>query len=105
MIGFFVKNVTEDLKVIVAHLTYPKFYTYFATGQKVRMNNVIFIWLQRWYKIHCNGDWEHSYGIQIDTLDNPGWTITIDLQDTDLHIKNFEKITIKISYDTTLLCF
>lgn len=25
-----------------------------------------------WYSQKCNGDWEHSYGVSIDTLDNPG---------------------------------
>jgi Immunity protein 53 len=38
--------------------------------------------LQRWYQSQCDGDWEHSYGIKIDTLDNPGWTVTVDLKDT-----------------------
>lgn len=40
--------------------------------------------LQRWYAKHCDEDWEHSYGIKIDTLDNPGWVLTIDLIDTEL---------------------
>jgi len=40
-------------------------------------------WLMRWYGEQCNGDWEHSYGIRIETLDNPGWSLTIDLVDTD----------------------
>lgn len=39
-------------------------------------------WLTDWYKSNCDGDWEHSYGIRIDTLDNPGWFINIDLIDT-----------------------
>ncbi|WP_414553985.1 immunity 53 family protein [Stenotrophomonas forensis] len=40
--------------------------------------------LQRWYTKHCDEDWEHSYGIKIETLDNPGWILTIDLIDTEL---------------------
>jgi hypothetical protein len=40
--------------------------------------------VQNWYKINCNGDWEHSYGFAIATLDNPGWTIKIDLHETAL---------------------
>lgn len=39
--------------------------------------------LQEWYAKECNGDWEHSYGISIETLDNPGWMISIDLSDTN----------------------
>ncbi|OAX48412.1 hypothetical protein gpAD87_09590 [Paenibacillus sp. AD87] len=39
-------------------------------------------WLQNWYLENCNGDWEHSYGVKIDTVDNPGWSVEIDLTDT-----------------------
>ena len=39
-------------------------------------------WIQDWYKSNCNGDWEHSYGVSIDTLDNPGWSVKIDLKNT-----------------------
>ena len=40
--------------------------------------------IQEWYKNHCNGDWEHEYGVKIETLDNPGWIVSIDLVDTFL---------------------
>lgn len=43
--------------------------------------------LQRWYKSQCNGDWEHSWGVRIGTLDNPGWCIDIDLHGTPLEGK------------------
>ena len=36
-----------------------------------------------WLKSHWNGDWEHSYGFDIGTMDNPGFSITIDLQETE----------------------
>lgn len=42
----------------------------------------MFEWLTNWYKSQCNGDWEHTYGIQIDTIDNPGWSLKIDLLET-----------------------
>lgn len=38
--------------------------------------------LQAWYSSQCNEDWEHSFGVKIDTLDNPGWKVTIDLRET-----------------------
>lgn len=38
-------------------------------------------WLERWYVAHCDGEWEHQYGITIETLDNPGWTLTFDVGD------------------------
>lgn len=40
--------------------------------------------LQEWYSSQCDEDWEHSYGVKIDTLDNPGWIVTIDLIGTEL---------------------
>lgn len=40
--------------------------------------------LQAWYAAHCNGEWEHAYGIVIETLDNPGWRLRVDLADTTL---------------------
>ena len=46
--------------------------------------------LAAWYASKCDGDWEHSYGITIDTLDNPGWTLTVDLADTFLEGVAFE---------------
>ncbi|MBO9592709.1 MAG: immunity 53 family protein [Niabella sp.] len=46
-------------------------------------------WLITWYQSNCNGDWEHSFGIEIGTLDNPGWTIKIDLDGTNLEDKKY----------------
>ena len=55
------------------------------------MNN--FDRLDRWYINQCNGDWEHQYGIVIETLDNPGWWVKIDLIGTSLEGKEFEEIS------------
>ena len=40
--------------------------------------------LQAWYHAQCNGDWEHAWGVEIGTLDNPGWRLRITLTDTRL---------------------
>jgi len=48
--------------------------------------------LQNWYADQCDGDWEHSFGIRIDTLDNPGWTVSVDLIDTVLQDKPYAPI-------------
>ena len=42
--------------------------------------NSIFTWLNQWYIDQCDGDWEHGYGIKIETLDNPGWSLAIDIE-------------------------
>jgi hypothetical protein len=45
--------------------------------------------LQDWYRSQCNEDWEHSFGVKIETLDNPGWSVTVDLRETGLQDKQF----------------
>jgi hypothetical protein len=40
--------------------------------------------LQSWYASQCDGEWEHTHGVQIDTLDNPGWSVEITLHGTPL---------------------
>lgn len=56
------------------------------------MENNILKWLEEWYKNNCNGDWEHSYGITIETLDNPGWEIKIDLKNTMLEKEKIDYV-------------
>ena len=56
-------------------------------------------WLTKWYVRECNNDWEHSYGVKIDTLDNPGWTLVIDLRETALEGRTFESKHGKIASD------
>jgi hypothetical protein len=40
--------------------------------------------LQRWYQAQCNGKWEQTYGVAVGTLDNPGWSLSVDLTGTAL---------------------
>ena len=49
--------------------------------------------LQRWYAAQCNGDWEHTYGITIETLDNPGWHFKVQITDTYLADRVFEEVS------------
>jgi len=51
--------------------------------------------LQRWYASQCNGEWEHTYGIAIATLDNPGWSLKVDLSDTYLFNRAFHDICVE----------
>jgi Immunity protein 53 len=55
--------------------------------------------LQNWYASHCDGDWEHTWGVKIDTLDNPGWSIIIDLQDTNMEKVPFPGLIIESPSD------
>jgi hypothetical protein len=45
--------------------------------------------LQAWYRAQCDGWWENDWGVTIETLDNPGWMVTINLQGTPLAGKAF----------------
>jgi len=42
------------------------------------MNSFGLTELQAWYVVQCDGDWEHTYGVKIETLDNPGWMLRVD---------------------------
>jgi hypothetical protein len=43
------------------------------------MDNDLIKWIQEWYINQCDGDWEHECGVRINTIDNPGWSIKIDI--------------------------
>ncbi len=61
--------------------------------------------VQIWYSAHCDGDWEHQYGVSISTIDNPGWEVTIDFDQTPLSDIKFESITINRTEENWLRCF
>jgi Immunity protein 53 len=46
--------------------------------------------LSAWYLAQCDGDWEHGEGLTIETLDNPGWRLQINLVGTSLEALAFE---------------
>lgn len=56
------------------------------------MSDDNFFWLSQCLS-QCDDDWDHSYGVKIDTLDNPGWSLKIDLTDTPLQGEAFERLT------------
>ena len=58
-------------------------------------------WLMDWYSSHCDGEWEHSFGVQITTLDNPGWHVEIELTDTELQDRPFEKVEHDLKSDVS----
>lgn len=58
-----------------------------------------------WYAKNCNGDWEHSFGLKIDTLDNPGWRVEFDLAETELSSANMAPKNIERSESDWYRCF
>lgn len=66
------------------------------------MNNLE--WLQSFYLQQCDGDWEHTYGIKIDTLDNPGWLLRINLRETYLEDREFAAVEIERTENDWIHC-
>ena len=48
--------------------------------------------LENWHASLCDGDWEHTYGIKIGTLDNPGWMVRIDTRGTPLEYADYPEV-------------
>jgi hypothetical protein len=61
-------------------------------------------WLQQWYLAHCDAEWEHGFGVTIDTLDNPGWSVKIDVEGTELASTPFEPVKTAVSDNNWLHC-
>lgn len=47
-----------------------------------------------WYDRQTNGDWEHQYGVSIENIDNPGWSVRIDLKETELEGREIDWVAI-----------
>ena len=56
------------------------------------MSHELLNWLQRWYLAQCDGEWEEQHGVKIDSFDNPGWMVKIDLLGTALEGQVFPEI-------------
>lgn len=61
-------------------------------------------WLQSWYAENCNGNWEHSQGVNIQTLDNPGWSVVIDLRGTALEARDMPAHTYENDEHDWIFC-
>lgn len=46
-----------------------------------------------WYALHCDGDWEHQSGLKIGTLDNPGWSLEVNLTGTNCEDRTINRIS------------
>ena len=55
------------------------------------MSKELFDRIQDWYRNHCDGEWEHDFGVKISNVDNPGWSVEIDLEDTALENAQFKR--------------
>lgn len=49
-------------------------------------------WLMRWFESRCDGSWESDFGVTIETVNNPGWMVRIDLDGTGLDPSSFRPL-------------
>jgi hypothetical protein len=61
--------------------------------------------LEEWFLDNCDGDWEHSWGVSISTLDNPGWSVDINLEDTSLQRKTFHRLEVERNENDWMHCW
>ena|ERR1700722_9749179 len=61
-------------------------------------------WLQQWYLEQCDGEWEHAFGVSIDTIDNLGWSVTICVEGTELASALFEPVKKAVSENNWVHC-
>ena len=61
--------------------------------------------LEAWYHAQCDGEWEHEYGVTVETLDNPGWKLRIDLAGTELAGREFARREDHRSENDWLVCW
>ncbi len=48
--------------------------------------------LQSWFANNCDGEWEHQRGVKIETIDNPGWSVHIDLKGKAVEAVKFDRV-------------
>jgi hypothetical protein len=48
--------------------------------------------LQAWYTRQCDGVWEHSAGVTVESCDNPGWWVKVNLLGTSLEGRSFAEL-------------
>ena len=61
-------------------------------------------WLQAFYRDQCDGAREHQAGISIETVDNQGWLVEIDIEGTRLARRAFRPVQTERSEHDWLQC-
>ncbi|MCG6168926.1 Imm53 family immunity protein [Leptospira sanjuanensis] len=59
----------------------------------------MFSWLMEWFQSQCDGDWEHEYGIAINTNLDRGWQVKIEVNFTELDSVSIDRTLIQNGED------
>ena len=63
-----------------------------------------FLWLTKWFYFQCDGDWEHTYYINIDNHSETEWSVEICIAWTELQSAEFTTLEIRRSAEDWLRC-
>jgi len=58
-----------------------------------------------WFSQQCNGLWEHGSGVTIESLDNPGWSVKINLRETPFEFTQLDEINLVKGDNNWIQCF
>lgn len=61
-------------------------------------------WLDGWYQRQCNGEWEHSKGVQLESLEQRGWQLTINLTGTSAENAEPQRVSFGSSCGEWIAC-
>lgn len=89
------KNLHEMLETLCMTLNISK---------NCNCEDNLILWLQTYYSLCCDGDWEHGYGNSIQKMENYSWKVTLVLKDTLFEDFTFDPIMTKISSDNWFSC-
>lgn len=64
----------------------------------------VLVRLENFLVSHSDGEWEHMEGIVLESLDNPGWWLRVQIDYTVLFDRNFESINIQRSEHDWIIC-
>jgi hypothetical protein len=56
------------------------------------MNDDDLRWLDQYFFALCDDYWEHSHGVKINRSDNPQWSIKIEMTETQMQGRGFERL-------------
>lgn len=60
--------------------------------------------LASWFKSQVDGSWESDWGITLQTLDNPGWMLEVNLDGTPLYNAPFKHLKTRRGKDDWVEC-
>ncbi|MCK4667342.1 WG repeat-containing protein [Candidatus Dependentiae bacterium] len=94
------QNIQKVFRII-----YDKLKSYnLDNEQTLFQESCLLDFIENWYFMHCNGDWEHSCGFDIFLTLEYTWEIEINLEETEMEDIPFEAIEENVGEDDWIYC-